>query len=354
MSNKIYFTPGPSQVYHTFESHLKDAIRDDILSISHRSNQFIKIMEETTAHLRNVLNLPQGYKIYYINSANEAWDRILQNLVLESSHHFVNGSFSKKFYDFALQHNLKSTVTKAEDGRTFESLEVPDTAELIGITKNETSVGYTFIEEEIKQIRSENPNKLIALDVVSAAPAIKIDFSQVDTAYFSVQKAFGMPAGLGIWIANEKCLEKAREVQKHRSLGSYRSLLSLDKFGQKNQTPETPNMLYIYLIGKIALDMLNYGTGRIINDTIYKAVTLKKLNDHPLLNNFVKSKDHQSLTTLVFDSPEAESIIQKIREKKLVLGTGYGSYKNKHVRIANFPALSKEVVESLTDMLFKI
>ena len=37
----------------------------------------------------------------------------------------------------------------------------------------------------------------------------------IDTAFFSVQKAFGLPAGLGVWIANEKCLEKAKRLAKY-------------------------------------------------------------------------------------------------------------------------------------------
>ena len=355
MSNKIYFTPGPAQLYHTFEEHFKKALFNDIPSISHRSSTFIQIMEESTAALKELLQLPEGYHIYFLNSANEAWDRIIQNLVSKKSHHFANGSFSKKFYDFALAHHKASTITEVNDGAMFDSLEVPEETELIGITKNETSVGYSLREDEIATLRKDNPEKLIALDVVSASPSLPVDFKNVDTAYFSVQKAFGMPAGLGVWIANDKCHEVAEERATNTSLGSYRTLPNLKKFGDKHQTPETPNMLYIYILGKIAQDMLQAGTKRLRNETIYKATTLNQaVENHPLLSHFVESPKHRSHTTIVLKTDRAAEIKAFFQKKGLILGSGYGPYKENHIRIANFPTHSKESIEMIADLLSKI
>lgn len=352
MSKKRYFTPGPSQLFHTFEEHFKKALLLDIPSISHRSATFIKVMQETTEALKALLKLPDGYDIYFLNAANEAWDRIIQNLVISSSHHFANGAFSKKFHDFALLHGKTSTITQIEDGQSFNSFHIPQEAELIGITKNETSVGYNFTEEEIASIKKENPHKLIALDIVSACPSLSVNFSQIDTAYFSVQKAFGMPAGLAVWIVNEKCHEKARIKAKETSLGSYRTLPNLKKFGSKLQTPETPNMLYIYLLGKIAQDMLEMGDQRIKNDTIYKATLLNQaIENHPNLSHFVSSKKHRSATTIVANASNSEAFLNFFEKKGLILGTGYGAHKEKHIRIANFPTHSKESIEMLCDLL---
>ncbi|SNS79058.1 phosphoserine aminotransferase apoenzyme [Ekhidna lutea] len=355
MPNKIYFTPGPAQLFYTFEEHLKKALFLDIPSISHRSKTFIKVVEETNEALKELLELPNGYDIFFLNSANEAWDRIIQNLVINTSHHFANGSFSKKFYDFAIDHNKKSAITESSAGNPFQSMKVSEEAELIGITKNETSVGYTFTEDEIAQLRKENPDKLIALDIVSASPSLPVDFSQVDTAYFSVQKGFGMPPGLGIWITNEKCLEKAEEKAKTTSLGSYRALPNLKKFGAKNQTPETPNMLFIYILGKIAQDIIKAGATRMRNDTTYKATLLNQaIENHPLLDHFVSSQKHRSKTTVVAKTSETEKILKFFESRGLVLGTGYGSFKENHIRIANFPTHSKESVEMVCDLMKKI
>lgn len=355
MSNKIYFTPGPAQLFYTFEEHLKKALFLDIPSISHRSKDFIKVMDETDEALKELLGLPRGYDIYFLNSANEAWDRIIQNLVSESSHHFVNGAFSKKFYEFALLHGKNSTATEVEDGGAFQSMQIPEGAELIGITKNETSVGHSFLESEIERIRKENPSKLLALDVVSASPSLEVNFENIDTAYFSVQKAFGLPAGLAVWIANEKCHEVAESRSKKESLGSYRTLPNLKKFGDKHQTPETPNMLFIYLLGRIAQDILRAGVKRMRNDTIYKATILNQaVQNHPHLSHFVSSREHQSKTTIVASSGKASEIINFFEKKGLVIGKGYGDHKENHIRIANFPTHSKESIEMLCDLLDKV
>lgn len=349
--SKIYFTPGPSQLYHTYQGHFLKALKNDVGSISHRSSQFIKIIEDTTESLKELLDLNDDYHIFFINSANEAWDRIIQNLVLESSHHFTNGSFSKKFYDFAMLHQRKSTYTESADGETFNFNSIPEDAELIGITKNETSVGFQFTEEEIIQLRNAHPNKLIALDMVSATPAIKINLRNVDTAYFSVQKAFGMPAGLGVWIVNDRCISKAEEINKSKSIGAYRSILNLKKFSSKYQTPETPNMIGIYVIGKIAQDYLRYGKERIVNDTTYKSTLIKQLDGSLDLKNFVSSVKNQSLTSHVFTTDRAEEIKKYLAQKGMIIGGGYGNYKDKHIRIANFPAHSKESIEMLFDSI---
>lgn len=352
MSNKIYFTPGPSQLFYSFQDHFKKALLEDVPCISHRSTQFISIVEETTIALRELLGLPEDYHLFFLNSANESWDRIIQNLVVNSSHHFANGSFSKKFYDFAIQHGMDSTIYQPGDGQQFQDFTIPDNAELIGLCKNETSVGYSFTEEEIAKLRKENPEKLIGLDVVSASPALPVNFNMADTAYLSVQKAFGMPAGLGLWIANEKCIEKAIKKSEQTSLGSYRSISNLKKFAEKSQTPETPNMLFIYILGKIAQDLINYGVQRMQNDIVYKATLLNQtIEANNSLSHFVKSKEHRSKSTIVAEAKNQQHFIDSLAKKGLILGKGYGPYKNEHIRIANFPTHSKETIEYLCDLL---
>lgn len=355
MSNKLYFTPGPSQLFYSYQDHFREAIKLDIPSISHRSSLFIKVVEETTEALHELLGIPEGYQVFFINSANEAWDRIIQNLVNEHSHHFVNGAFSKKFYDFALQHGKKSTRTIVDDGQAFVDLSIPEGTELIGVTKNETSVGYSFLDTELETLRTSNPECLIALDIVSASPSVPVNLNHVDTAYLSVQKAFGMPAGLGLWIANNKCIERSIERSKTASVGSYRSLENLSAFAAKNQTPETPNMLGIFILGRIAKDLLTYGVKRVQNDTIYKATLINQTIDtHPNLEHFVSSEQHRSRSTLVAAANHPDRIIDELAKKGMIIGSGYGPHKKNHIRIANFPTHSKESVEMLCDLLSKI
>ena len=192
---KTNFTPGPSQLYITTEDHARRAFKEQIPSLSHRSKQFEEISRGATEGLRTLLNIPAGFSIVFTGSATEIWERIIQNLTEETSHHLVNGAFSQKFYDTSLQLNRKATQTKAELGKGFEeSVQIPST-ELIALTHNETSTGVSMPLSVIAKIRENNPSPLLTVDAVSSLPYPEFDFTKVDSVFFSVQKGFGLPAG---------------------------------------------------------------------------------------------------------------------------------------------------------------
>ncbi len=353
MSHKIYFTPGPSQLYHTVPYHIQNALKNDVMSISHRSKEFKAILKETVETLRELLGIPEDYKILFLSSANEAWERIIQNLVVNSSHHFVNGAFSEKFFTFTSQYHLDSTSKLASDGNEFDSFEIPEKCELISVTINETSIGYAFDIENLRKLRKEHPEKLISADLVSAVPGIEFDFKLVDIGYFSVQKCFGLPAGLGVWILSPNAVEKFKTKNDSKKItGSYHSLSPLLKQIENYQTPETPNMLNIYLLGKVSQDFIRRGTQIIQSETKYKSSLLYAAYEkHEFLKPFISNKNNRSKTVCVADMQDNSGILDFYRKKGMILGDGYGQHKGKHIRIANFPAHSKENIEMLVDLL---
>lgn len=331
---------------------MQSAFQEDVMCISHRSAAFQQIFKTTREHLKQLLHLPEGYDVYFTSSANEIWERIIQNLVEHQSHHFVNGAFAKKFYQFALDYQKSSTQTSMPDGADFSDYEVPSGTELISITLNETSIGYGFDEQKIANLRQQHPDKLIAVDGVSAFPAVNFDFSLVDTAYFSVQKCFGLPAGLGVWIVNQKCYDKVQKLKDAGVVtGSYHDLLQLRATGDKNQTPETPNILGIYLLGKVAEDMLFRSAKLIQNDTTYKATLLyQALEASGSFSPFVEDKGRRSKTVIVASCNDGnEKHLKSFAQKGWIIGKGYGTYKDMHIRIANFPVHSKEQIEQMAD-----
>jgi len=353
---QLFFTPGPAELYFTVETHVKNALSEYVPSISHRSKAFEGIYQEAVTNLRELLQLPDNYHIFFTGSATEIWERILENCVENQSYHYVNGSFSKRFYETALQLNKNAVQQKAEDGScaAIDTTAIPDSTELIAFTQNETSTGAAQPLSDIYAVREAFPDKLIAVDAVSALPYINIDYSKIDTAFFSVQKGFGLPAGLGVWLVNDRCFAKAEKLLSNgKSIGTYHSLPSFLAKAKKNQTPETPNTLGIYLLAKVAGDMLKKGIGKIRLETEYKAAVLYNLiEQHPRLEAFVKEVDHRSQTVIVTKTQQPSSeIIQKLLERHLVIGSGYGPYKNEHIRIANFPTHSREKIEMLADYL---
>src|SRR3982751_3913612 len=119
MNPKINFTPGPSQLYFTVESHVRTAFKDGIPSLSHRSKQFEGIYKKVVDGLRQLLGAPDNFYVFFTGSANEIWERVIQNLVEEKSFHLVNGSFSKRFYEIALQLNKKAEKVEVKEGQGF-------------------------------------------------------------------------------------------------------------------------------------------------------------------------------------------------------------------------------------------
>lgn len=351
---KTNFTPGPSQLYITTEDHARKAFKEQIPSLSHRSKEFEDISRNATDGLKTLFNIPDNFSIVFTGSATEIWERIIQNLTEHTSHHLVNGAFSQKFYDTALQLNRKPTLAIIKVGKGFdESVEIPLT-ELVALTHNETSTGVSLPLTVINKIRENNPSALIAIDAVSSLPYPDFDFTKVDSVFFSVQKGFGLPAGLGVWIVNEKCIAKAEQLlSKGISVGSYHSLPSLIANAKKNQTPETPNVLSIYLLAKVVEDMIRRGIQTIRRETDYKAAILYQvLDNHPLINAFVKEPAIRSKTVIVAECGEhTEGLTNHLIQKGMLPGDGYGAQKKTQLRFANFPAHSKEQYELLVDSI---
>jgi phosphoserine aminotransferase len=353
MVPKLNFTPGPSQLYFTAEDHVKKAFRDGIPSLSHRTKEFESISREATEGLRELLQVPGNYQIVFCASATEIWERAIQNLVEENSHHLVNGAFSKKFFETASQLNKRPSKTEVKLGEGFGEIMIPST-ELIALTQNETSTGVSLSMDYVNSFRDKNPDTLIVVDAVSSLPYATFDYSKVDSVFFSVQKGFGLPAGLGIWMVNERCIAKAESLlSKGVSIGSYHSLPSLISMANKNQTPETPNVLGIYLLSRIVQDMLRRGIQIIRKETEYKAAILyQALNTHPVLKPFVKDDSWRSKTVVVAESgDQTERVTKHLIQKGMQPGDGYGSAQTHQLRFANFPAHSKEQYELLVDAL---
>ncbi len=211
--------------------------------------------------------------------------------------------------------------------------------------------------EFIHQLGEKNNEALVLVDAVSSLPYPQFDYSKIDSVFFSVQKGFGLPAGLGVWVVNDRCIAKAETLQsKGIVIGTYHSLPTLLANGKKNQTPETPNVFGIYLLAQVVKDMLNKGIGTIRKETEYKAAILyQALQSSKLIKAFVTEPRFQSRTVIVADCGEHTQRITKLLQSKgLYPGDGYGEMKKSQLRFANFPTHSKEQYELLVDVLAEI
>lgn len=358
MSQIKYFTPGPTHMYPGVSEFLAEALDKDVFSISHRSQAYKDVHENTVNQLRTLINLPDDFHVFFLGSASEAWERIFLNLVGSSSFHFVNGAFSKKFFQYG--EALKKQVNKIDapmgEGFDLDNISIPD-VEMIAVTQNETSSGVYFPLQDIYEIRKAHQEAILAIDMVSIVPYPDLDFNQIDTGLFSVQKCFGLPAGLGVWLVNDRCIEKAKSLASSgNSLGAHHGIPELYKKGVAHQTPSTPNVLGIYLLGKVCEAMNAKGIDTIREETDTKAEMLyNAISEINYLDFGVTKEAHRSNTVIVANSEKtASEINESLKSQNMVIGSGYGDKKASQIRIANFPAFSVEDVGLLIEGLKKV
>ncbi|MFK7900327.1 MAG: aminotransferase class V-fold PLP-dependent enzyme [Cyclobacteriaceae bacterium] len=360
MSNTLFFTPGPTQLYPETDLFIQEALEKDVCSISHRSQAFKDIYKKTADNLRELINLPSDWHILFTGSASEVWERLLTNCCDKKSTHFVNGSFSKKFYQYALALGKDTTQHTVDFGKgiSLEGIETDSATELVCLTHNETSAGTSTPVTEINKARDLFPNALIAVDTVSSVPYPDYDYSKIDSLFFSVQKCFGLPAGLGVWVVNEKCIEKATSLQKKgKVIGAHHDILELKKKAVNNQTPSTPNVLTIFLLGKVAGKMLaKGGANQLRKETEQKYdILCAAIEKHPAMSLFVEDEYFRSRTVVVANTSITPTDINAaLKPLNMQVGAGYGDKKTTQIRIANFPAFSVEQVKELAEVLGQI
>lgn len=337
----VYLTPGPTQVHPIVKEAFRYALDSDIGAMSHRSKEYDQLSIHTESQLRTCLNIPRDYRVFFLPSGTESWERIIQNAAEKTTHHFVNGAFSKRFYETSIELGRQPTMNEKPLGRGFDEsdLQTKIDAEIICITQNETSTGVRLPDEFVQSIHTHNPNTLLAVDAVSCAPYSKINLNLVDYYFFSVQKFFSMPAGLGVLIVSPRAIEKSNQMQKKGlPIGAHHSLMSLDMFAKKHQTPCTPNVIAIYALGEIAKYLNSIGIEKVRQQTSQKAQMLYTcLDQSKKCHAFVKESVWRSDTVITVDAgANTNRIVDELTDNHLIVGQGYGALKDTQFRVANF------------------
>ncbi len=348
----ISFYPGPSKVYDSIPGYVRDAYKAGILSVNHRSEEFMVMNRKTISLLRQRLKIPRDYVILYTGSATECWEIIAQSLNDRGSYHFHNGAFGQKWFEYTkkLHHEAISSPFGLNDPLDV-SLIPKDYEGVICITQNETSNGTQVSGRHLKKLRDNNPHALIAVDATSSMAGIRLDFTSADIWFASVQKCFGMPAGLGLMICSPRAIGRASTINEKKH---YNSLLFMTEMALKWQTSFTPNVMAIYLLMRIMQDAPSMSD-------IHKKVVgryeewIDFLEERESISHLVDETNVHSYTVIPVKAPEGDIKKIKAEAKKngILLGEGYGPFKPYTFRIANFPALSDKEIKTLKSFLKK-
>ena len=343
----ISFYPGPSRVHDEIPAYVKDAARLGIMSMNHRSDEFVAMSKKTIGLLKKKLSIPAGWTIFFTSSATECWEIIAQSWITDKSYHFYSGSFGQKWFEYT--HKIKGgSSARPFDRETSlnpEEIKIEGTNSILCITHNETSNGTQVSNKIIAGIQQNNPQHLIAVDATSSMAGVVLDFKSADIWYASVQKCFGLPAGMGLLICSPRAIARAKEINNTQY---YNSVVFMSAMMDKWQTSFTPNVLGIYLLMRV---LEKVKTIRQVHKQTVKRYQewnsfIQKTNT---LTHLVKNKSVQSYTVVpVEGTPEAISKIKKNAKKNgFLLGEGYGDLKSTTFRIANFPAIKDKEINQL-------
>lgn len=347
----ITFYPGPSKVYPQIEQYLQDAYCSGLLSMNHRSEGFMDMLKETLRLLHLKLAIPPDYGIYFVSSATEAWEIIAQSLTVDGSLHYYNGAFGKKWYSYtshiishtnSVSFGIDQVLTEALEKKQYPSLN----QHVLCLTHNETSNGSQIAMSELQRIKAFTTG-LIAIDATSSLGGVQLDWHLGDVWFASVQKCLGLPAGMGILICSPKAIEVARKINDK---AHYNSLLFIHENFEKYQTHYTPNTLSIYLLMRVMEQVAP------INQIAIKIKQqAKQWYDffeqetiwQPLITNHSTRSD--TVITLKGNTNQIAQLKKYALNAGIILGNGYGEWKNDTFRVANFPAITIEEIAMLEE-----
>ena len=331
----ITFYPGPSKVYPQVADYAAEAVRSGIVSLNHRSAEFMAVVRETVRLLHEKLDIPAYYHVALVSSATECWEIVAQSLTAETSLHPYKGAFGKKWAEYA--HRIKLPVN-------------PDDADVLCIVQNETANGTQVSMALLGQFRWEFSG-IIAVDAVSSMAGVAFEWSLADVWFASVQKCFGLPAGLAVLVYSPDALKRAQQIGE---TAHYNSLLFIHENFQKFQTPYTPNGLGIYLLMRVLQQVPPIAEV----DAIIKkrAADWYVFFDREITDRFnllITDPALRSDTVIAVAGSEADISAVKMaaRQAGIVLGNGYGEDKNTTFRIANFPAITNGEIDRLRQFL---
>jgi len=344
----LNFYPGPSKLNPQVRTITQTAFDSYILEYNHRSPQFELVFARAVQNIRNYLSVPEDYSIQFVSSATECWEIIAQSFTKAESTHLYNGDFGEKWASKTAL--LKKTVTRIPftENEVIPLDKIKADADVICITSCETSNGTKVAEDYIERIKKDNPNSLIAIDATSSLGGFNHDISNSDIWFASVQKCFGLPAGLAILITSSKAKSVAIELNEDEH---YNSFVTISKNSKKLQTTHTPNILGIYILSELIFQELSW-----INEEIQNRIQkLVSGLDPEKFTPLITTPELRSETVLCLQTTlDIDAIFHEAKEHNILLGKGYGKWKENTIRIANFSNHKRNEFEALADFFHNL
>jgi len=211
---KHNFYAGPSILPEVTLEKTAEAIHDfagtgiSLMSISHRSKEFVAVMEEAQQIFKDLLNIPEGYSVLFLGGgASTQFAMVPYNLLGKKAAYLNTGAWSTKAIKEAKLFGEVDVIASSEDKNfTYipKGYTVPKDADYFHITTNNTIYG-TEIKSDIN-----SPVPLVA-DMSSDILSRPVDVSKYVLIYGGAQKNLA-PAGVTFVIVRDDILGKTERV----------------------------------------------------------------------------------------------------------------------------------------------
>lgn len=184
-----------------------------VMEMSHRSKVFDKIIKEAEALMRELYNVPDNYKVLFLQGgASAQFSAIPLNFMNGSgkADYIITGQWAKKAFQEAQKYGDVRAAASSAD-KTFSYIpktkpeDFRDDVDYVYICMNNTIYGTVY--KELPPVG----DKVLIADISSCALSEPLDISKFGMVYFGAQKNVA-PAGLVVAIIREDLLGNARDI----------------------------------------------------------------------------------------------------------------------------------------------
>lgn len=246
-----------------------------VMEMSHRGKEFTSILEKTESDLRNLLNIPQNYKVLFLQGGAIAENAIIPMNLLNGGEadYVVTGAWSKRSVEDAQAYGKIHVAATSEADKfthvpAYANWKLNKSAAYLHICTNETIHGVEF------DGLPDAGNVPIVADMSSHILSRPIDVTQYGVIYGGAQKNIG-PAGLCIVIVREDLLGKASSLTP--------AVFNWKTQAENQSMINTPPTYSIYIAGLVFEWLLEQGGVAAI-----EKVNIAKAN---LLYDYIDSTD---------------------------------------------------------------
>jgi phosphoserine aminotransferase len=265
------------------------------MEISHRSKDFIAIMDETQQLFKDLLDIPSGYSVLLLQGgASMQFCMVPYNLLQTKAAYLETGVWAKKAIKEAKLFGEVDVVASSADS-TYSYIprdyKVPADADYFHITTNNTIYG-TEIKEDIN-----SPVTLVA-DMSSDIFSRPMDVSKYGMIYGGAQKNLA-PAGVTFVIIKDEILGKVDRMIP--------TMLDYRTHVQEGSMFNTPPCLSIYA----AMHTLRWYKEQGGVEAMYKlnlqkaAILYDEIDRNPLFMSGIAREEDRSIMNVTFVMTEA-------------------------------------------------